>query len=58
MPVSSCVKEFSSLPINKGGLGIPSFADQYRKLLLAKRAALKNSSQPGNSANMVGYHGA
>ena len=46
MPVSSCVKEFSSLPMNKGGLGIPSFADQYRKLILAKRAALKNSSQP------------
>ena len=32
--------------MNKGGLGILSFADQYRKLILAKRAALKNSSQP------------
>ena len=45
MPVSSCIKEFSSLPRNKGGLGIPSFADQYKTLILAKRSAMKNSSQ-------------
>ena len=44
MPVSSSI-EFSSLPRNRGGLGIPSFADQYKKLTLAKRSAMKNSSQ-------------
>ena len=46
MPVSSCIKEFSSLPKNRGGLGIPSIADLYRKLILVKRSALKNSTQP------------
>ena len=45
MPISSCIKEFASLPKYRGGLGIPTIADLYKKLLLVKRSKLKNSSQ-------------
>ena len=45
MPISSCIKELASLPKYRGGLGIPTIADLYKKLLLVKRAKLKNSSQ-------------
>ena len=38
MPISSCIKEFASLPKYRGGLGIPTIADLYKKLLLVKRS--------------------
>ena len=41
MPISSCVKEFASLPKYRGGLGIPTIADLYKKLLLVKRSKFK-----------------
>jgi hypothetical protein len=42
-PISSCVAECLNTPINKCGLGVPSFKNKLERLKLSKRSALKNS---------------
>ena len=41
-PISSCVSEFQRLPVNRTGLGIPSFKEVAEKISLKKRHAMKN----------------
>ena len=53
MPVSSCIKEFSSLPKNREGLGIPSIADLYRKNDSCETICTEEQHSAGNSTNMV-----
>ena len=43
MPVSSCVSEVMSMPKYKGGFGIPSFKESYKKMGLSERLSLKSS---------------
>jgi hypothetical protein len=40
-PISSCVGEIQRLPVNRTGLGIPSFKDVAEKISLKKRQAMK-----------------
>ena len=40
--ISSCVSEMQRLPVNRTGLGIPSFKEVAEKISLKKRHAMKN----------------
>ena len=44
MPISSCIKEMMTLPVHKGGLGIPLLKNVSDQMWLQKRNALKHSS--------------
>ena len=44
MPISSCTKKFVTLPVHKGGLGIPLLKNVSDQMWLQKRNALKHSS--------------
>jgi hypothetical protein len=42
-PISSCISEWLIMPSTKCGMGIPSFKNRFDRIVLSKRAALKNS---------------
>ena len=46
LPISCCVKEITTLPKSKCGLGIPSFSDDFERLWLKKRHSLQKNTQP------------
>ena len=44
LPISSCVQEITSLPLNHCGLNLPSLVEQAMSLRLSARSMLKNSN--------------
>ena len=42
-PISSCVSEMQRLPVNRTGLGRPSFKEVAEKIDLKKKHSMKNS---------------
>ena len=48
LPISSCITEILSLPVNRGGFGIPSLCATTEKLRLNQRHKFKNSTNEEN----------